>query len=710
MAEEIEGLDTPEEAGRKTAPTPGQPAWYWSRPNEPNTGPSSGEVIIQRQTSPPPAPLAEVRMSDHQAQTATSGARYVRTSTQSTVTPRRGVAQWRRPGTETRRQPSGPPNPSFAVPSVLLRLSAVAFVLATLWYLPWMVVSIRHDDAWLTMPLLGANLLTAGSMLLAIFNNWSRRAPRPNHVRAETRPSVAVLIPTCGEPPSMVALTIESVLDQNWPQDRLVIIVGDDAHSDEMAEAVYDVAERFPASSIIYHEPPRRGDARRRGDAKAGNLNSCYELLKAGYDVDWVETRDADDAVGSPDFLNNCLGQLTADDDLAFVQTIKTARVSGGDPFDNNFIAFYRGNMFARHAANAVFPCGSGLVWRREALDDVGGFPDWNLVEDLQSGVNALRRGWRGAYIPIVGVVSQHAPEDIPNVYKQRGTWALDTIRLLLWGNFRGLGIRQYLQFLEPGLYYLQCFGTIALIYATLVTLFFHIHPLISSQAEYWIHLLPFVAALELLLVMLAGGGSARAGWRMRVMLMGLFPVFTKASVLALVYGPKRKPTYKVTRKEDEFALYWRETMIQSGCVLALVASIIYSFTESPKHFTIDAGAIYWAFFFSLLLAGFVRKSWFGISLLPRRGQTDRGAAHDSGGAGQRPREWSEESSSPIVTPSGPQHRRPGRILVLSAPGRRAKHRRPGASRTSSRFGTRSRTLEPAPRLVARSTWTSHFS
>jgi len=46
---------------------------------------------------------------------------------------------------------------------------------------------------------------------------------------------------------------------------------------------------------------------------------------------------------------------------------------------------------------------------------------------------------------------------------------------------------------------------TIALIYATLVTLFFHIHPLISSQAEYWIHLLPFVAALELLLVMLAG-------------------------------------------------------------------------------------------------------------------------------------------------------------------------------------------------------------
>jgi len=203
------------------------------------------------------------------------------------------------------------------------------------------------------------------------------------------------------------------------------------------------------------------------------------------------------------------------------------------------------------------------------------------------------------------------------------------------------------------------------------------------------------VAALELLLVMLPGRfGACRLADARHV--DGPLPGLHKGVGPGARLWPKRKPTYKVTRKEDEFALYWRETMIQSGCVLALVASIIYSFTESPKHFTIDAGAIYWAFFFSLLLAGFVRKSWFGISLLPRRGQTDRGAAHDSGGAGQRPREWSEESSSPIVTPSGPQHRRPGRILVLSAPGRRAKHRRPGASRTSSRFGTRSRTLEPA--------------
>jgi len=100
--------------------------------------------------------------------------------------------------------------------------------------------------------------------------------------------------------------------------------------------------------------------------------------------------------------------------------------------------------------------------------------------------------------------------EDIPNVYNSADLGARHDSPLAV-GELSRSGHPPYLQFLEPGLYYLQCFGTIALIYATLVTLFFHIHPLISSQAEYWIHLLPFVAALELLLVMLAGGGSARA-------------------------------------------------------------------------------------------------------------------------------------------------------------------------------------------------------
>jgi cellulose synthase (UDP-forming) len=60
-------------------------------------------------------------------------------------------------------------------------------------------------------------------------------------------------------------------------------------------------------------------------------------------------------------------------------------------------------------------------MWRRAVLVDSGGFPTCNLVEDLQSGVEVLRRGWHGLFLPIVGAIAQHSPEDLPNVYKQRG-------------------------------------------------------------------------------------------------------------------------------------------------------------------------------------------------------------------------------------------------------------------------------------------------
>jgi len=163
-----------------------------------------------------------------------------------------------------------------------------------------------------------------------------------------------------------------------------------------------------------------------------------------------------------------------------------------------------------------------------------------------------------------------------------------------------------------------------------------------------------------------------------------------------------------VTRKEDEFALYWRETMIQSGCVLALVASIIYSFTESPKHFTIDA----WSHLLGVFLLtppGRIRSQVMVRHLVaPKEGTNDRGAAHDSGGAGQRPREWSR-SRALRSSPVGPASTGGPANSWSSPPGRR---RSTAARRQPDFLPVRHplRTLEPAPRLVARSTWTSHFS
>jgi len=69
-------------------------------------------------------------------------------------------------------------------------------------------------------------------------------------------------------------------------------------------------------------------------------------------------------------------------------------------------------------------------------------------VEDLQSGVEALCRGWRRSYLTIVGAVGRHTPEDVARVFTQRGAWAIDTVRFSIWRPRLGFNLRQRLRLL----------------------------------------------------------------------------------------------------------------------------------------------------------------------------------------------------------------------------------------------------------------------
>jgi cellulose synthase (UDP-forming) len=500
---------------------------------------------------------------------------------------------------------------------------------STLWYGTWLLHSVNTSALWCAVPFVAANLLAIATAIVAVVNNWTRSVPPERLIAPGAEPVVVVIIPTCGEPPLMVTRTARSVLDQDWPHRQLRLIISDDAHSPAIAGITAHLQGEYPAATIVYHEPPARGTSQRRGDAKAGNLNSALDLATRSFpDMAYIETRDADDLVGDPSFLRHCIGQLEHDHRLAYVQTIKEARVSVGDPFNNNEPLFYRGQMLAKHAANAVFPCGSGVVWRRAALMAIDGFPTWNLVEDLQSGVEALRRGWRSAFVPIVGVLSQHAPEDVPNVYKQRGVWALDTMRLLLWGDLRGLNLRQRLHFIEMGLFYVLGFASLAFMLVPVLSFVWHVRPLTTTQLSYAVHFWPVAAALEAFMAAMNGSRPYTTLWRARQMWIGLSTVYMKACLIALLAGPARKPTYRVTRKEHRFGWYWRETLPQATIILVLLATGIYGVLTSPVPTQFDLESAFWASFFILMLGGFVRKGWFGCDVFSRDMATVREKLH----------------------------------------------------------------------------------
>jgi cellulose synthase (UDP-forming) len=493
-------------------------------------------------------------------------------------------------------------------------MAGILLLLATAWYLPWVFANLNWKAPWLSIPFAAASLMTALMTLVTVINHWYYSLPEEHPIPTRQEPEVLVIIPTYGEHPAMVYETAKSVLGQDYPEGKIRLVISDDAHRETIRSAVERLNWEHPNTFIAYHEPTRRGDPKRRGEAKAGNLNSVLDAIDTyASDVAFIETRDADDKVGDPSFLRQVIGQFLADPQVGFVQTIKEAEVSPGDPFGNLEPLFYRKAMFAKNAANAVFPCGSGVVFRREALDDIGGFPTWNLVEDLQSGAEMLRRGWRGVYLPIVGAVGQTAPEDIPNTVKQRGTWAIDTMRITIWGNKRGLNLRQHLQFSELGFFYMLSFAVLVFAITPVFTLTFNIYPLITTHAAYALHFWPYAVAVELLLSSLAAGLPYEDLWRARQTWLGMAPVYARATIIALLYGPNRKPHYRVTRKEHIYAWYWREIWPQLTLFLALIAASLYHIATHSLLQTADLGSLFWAGFFILGLSRIVRNSWHGI-------------------------------------------------------------------------------------------------
>lgn len=494
-----------------------------------------------------------------------------------------------------------------------LALAGLLVMVMAAWFFPWAIVHLSPSTLWLSIPFLAANFMVLSTAMLLAFNNSRKAIPLMMSVARGQEPLVGVIVPTAGEPLDMVSNTVHSILDQDWPHDRLRIVVSDDAHSDAMRDHFSTLAKKLPTDVLTYFRPPLRGTPERIGDSKAGNLNSVVPMLHAA-GCEFIETRDADDLVGTPDFLRVTVSQMMLDSKLAYVQTIKESVTSDGDPFNNNEVLFYRGMMLARNVQHSALPCGSGLVWRRSALRDIGNFPIWNLVEDIHSGVLANRLGWRGLYVPVVGSFAQHAPEDVPNYYKQRGTWAIDSIRLVMFDRFRGIPWKARLQLFEQTAFYLLSIPVMSLLLIPIIGLMFGIYPIETGGFEYALHFAGFAAALELSLFAFASNQPLTAYLRTRLFIVGMAPLYAASVLRAVWYGANRKPIYIVTRKSDDHQIYFRMLKVHWVLVGLMVAALVIAFMRRGEA-SLDTGVVYWALAGLAGLGSFLRLSWYGVDL-----------------------------------------------------------------------------------------------
>ncbi len=493
-------------------------------------------------------------------------------------------------------------------------LAGVLLAVNSLWFFPWAIPHMAWGTWWLAIPFLVCNASVASTAGLLMFNNARQSIPLHIDVAVGHEPLVGVIVPMVDEPIEMVNATVMSVIEQDWPIDRLRIVVSDDGYSDEVQQHFMALAATLPDNVLTYFRPPKRGSIGRTGESKAGNLNAAILPLSDAH-CEYIETRDADDLVGCSNFLRATVGHMMTDQRIAYVQTIKESHTSDGDPFNNNEVLFYRGMTLARNVHHAALPCGSGLVWRRAALRDIGHFPVWNLVEDIHSGVLALRAGWRGLFVPIVGSFAQHAPEDIANYFKQRGTWALDSIRLVIFDRFRGIPWRARLQLFEQTAFYLLSIPVMGLLVLPIFGLVLGRYPIEADGMDYALHFTGFAVSLELCMFAFASGQPISAYIRTRLFIVGMAPLYAASVVRAIWYGANRKPIYVVTRKADRHQVYFRMLKVHWLLIGLIVSALLLAVLRRDESSTFDPGIVYWAFAGIAGLGSFLRLSWFGVDL-----------------------------------------------------------------------------------------------
>jgi len=289
---------------------------------------------------------------------------------------------------------------------------AVAALLITLAYLIWRTLyTVNLDDWWISLPLLLLEAHAALGLLLFTLNLWNVDATPVVEPRLATDLKLAILIPTYNEPEQTLLPTIAAAVSVLLDHETWVL---DDGERPEVEELAHQLGARYVARPVHDH-------------AKAGNVNYALAQL----DADLVAIVDADH-VATADLLRNTIGYFD-DQRVALVQTPQDFYNLESFEHERKFSEqrlFYRAQLAGRNRWNAAFCCGTGVVFRLEALRQVGGLAVETITEDIHTSLRLHRRGWSSV---LHNEVLAHglAAGDVVQYLGQRLRWGTGAMQLL---------------------------------------------------------------------------------------------------------------------------------------------------------------------------------------------------------------------------------------------------------------------------------------
>ena len=291
-------------------------------------------------------------------------------------------------------------------------------ILAGLWTFLY-VFQYHVNTIWGLIILLCLMALYGVYTSLALQHRKRKMKKNPPTVDEAYKPFVSIMIPAHNEE-KVIEFTVNNILAMNY--ERFEIIIIDDRSSDNTLEVVKNICEKHDNIKYLHRE-----DGAFPG--KSAVLNDALPLAKG----EAILVFDADATV-EPDFLKKLIPNL-APKDVGAVQARKVIREA-----DTNILTKCQNNEYTldtylqigRDAVKgAVELRGNGELIKREALEDIGGWNNYTITDDLDMSTRLHIKGWDVRYC-LDAVVYEEGVKYLIPLFRRRRRWLEGTIRRYL--------------------------------------------------------------------------------------------------------------------------------------------------------------------------------------------------------------------------------------------------------------------------------------
>jgi len=251
--------------------------------------------------------------------------------------------------------------------------------------------------------------------LVHLFYKYRRNTPKLLACFREW-PRVTIQLPMFNE--SKVARRlIDATCRIDYPRDRLEIQVLDDS-VDETVDMVRDAVNYWRAEGFNIHHIHRQDRTGFKAGALANGMRTCEGEYILIFDADFIP---------QPEILKSTIHYFT-DPRVGMVQARWEHLNRDQSLLTKTEAILLDGHFVIEHAArnrSGRFMSFNGTAgtWRRNCIDDAGGWQHDTLTEDMDLSYRAQMKGWKFVYLPELTSPAE-LPPDMEAFKQQQYRWA----------------------------------------------------------------------------------------------------------------------------------------------------------------------------------------------------------------------------------------------------------------------------------------------